>query len=173
MQVRAHEQLVHPVQCSPHVVVHSAVGEEATQVSVRVSVPCTAETYNTDQVQSRVTALLTRDATMHLARAYVIQGEVSSTLSAMTDIDARRGIVSLHVQAEGIWAYQLSATQLHALTTLVAGRHTQEARTILLHAQGIDQVTVTSTDWWDDARRPVLPQDPNRIQVVVYSWSGL
>jgi hypothetical protein len=171
-QVRVHEQLVHPVQCSPHVVANPAVGEEATQVTVRVSVPCTAEAYNTNEVQSRVTALLEQDATMHLESAYVLQGEVSSTMSAVTDVDARRGIMNLHVQAGGIWAYQLSATQLHTLITLIAGKHTQEARTILLRMEGIHQVNITSTDWWDDTSQETLPRDPGRMRVLVFSWAG-
>jgi hypothetical protein len=171
-QVRAREQLLHPVQCSPRIVARPAVGEEATQVTIRVSVPCMAEAYNTDEVQSRVTALLKRDATMHLESAYVLQGEVSSTLSAVTDVDARRGIVNLHVQAEGLWAYQLSATQLHHLTALIAGKHQQEARTILLRMQGIHQVTVASTDWWDGANQQTLPRDPGRMKVLVISWGG-
>jgi hypothetical protein len=131
-----------------------------------------AEAYNTNEVQSRVTALLEQDATMHLESAYVLQGEVSSTLSAVTDVDARRGIVNLHVQAGGIWAYRLNAAQLRALTTLIAGKHVQETRTILLHTQGMHQVDITSTDWWDDANQQTLPRDPGRMKVLVISWAG-
>jgi len=90
----------------------------------------------------------------------------------VTVLDARRGVVRLHVQAEGVWAYQLSATQLHALTALIAGKHEQEARTILLRMQGIHQVTIASTDWWDGANQQTLPRDPGRLKVLVISWGG-
>ncbi len=172
-QVRADEQLVHSVQCAPQVRATPAIGAEATQVTVAVRVTCRAEVYNADQVQARVTTLLNQEATTHLGRAYVLQGEVTSIVSTITTVDTRQGVVSLQVQTEGTWAYHLSAAQLHALTTLVAGTPLQQTRAILLHTQGIHQVTVTSTDWWDDASQQTLPQDPNRIQVVVISWAGM
>lgn len=170
-QVRTHEQLVHPVQCSPRVTANPAVGQEATQVTVRVSVTSAAEVYNADEVQSRVTALLRREATTHLGSAYALQGEVASTLSAVSVADARRGFVNLNVQALGVWAYQLSTAQLRALIALIAGKHTQEARTILLRMQGIHQVNIASSDWWDDLNQQTLPLDPGRIQVLVISWA--
>lgn len=172
-QVRAAEQLVHPMQCAPQVRATPAIGAEATQVTVAVRVTCQAEVYNADEMQAKVGALLGQEATTNLADGYTRQGEVTATLSSMTTVDARSGIVAFHVQAEGVWAYHLSAAQLHALTTLVAGQPFQEARAILLHAQGIHQVTITSTDWWDDAGQHTLPADPNRIQVVDFSWVGM
>jgi hypothetical protein len=111
-QVQTGEQLVHPVQCSPQVTANPAVGEEATQVTVQVSVTCTAATYNAHGVQSRVNALLGREATTRLGSAYALQGQITSTVNAVTVLDGRRGVVRLHVQVEGVWAYQLSATQL-------------------------------------------------------------
>ncbi len=172
-QVQPNEQLVHPVQCPSQVTALPAVGQEATQVMVRVRVTCHAEVYNTDEMQARVTMLLNQEAMTRLGSAYVLQGTVTPTVSTITTIDAQQGVVSLRVQAEGVWAYQLSAAQLHRLLTLVAGKPLQEARTIFLHTQGIHQVTITSTDWWDDASYQSLPQDPNRIQLVVISWAGV
>ncbi len=172
-QVRPNEQLVHPVQCPSQVTALPAMGEEATQVTVTVRVACHAEVYNADELQARVTMLLNQEAMTRLGSAYVLQGAVTPTMSAITPIDAQHGIVSLQVQAEGVWAYQLSPDQLDTLTTLVAGKPLQEARTIFLHTQGIHQVTISSTDWWDDASQQTLPKDPNRIQTVVMSWAGM
>jgi hypothetical protein len=171
-QVRTHEQPMHPVQCSPRVTANPAVGQEATQVTVIVSITCAAEVYNADEVQSLVAALLSQEAATHLGSAYTLQGEVTSILSAVSVVDSRRGIVNLHVQAEGLWAYQLSTAQLRALTALVAGKRTQEAQTILLRMQGIRQINITSSDWWDDLSQQTLPQDAGRIRVVVISWAG-
>lgn len=172
-QVRAGEQLAHAVHCPSQVTATPAVGGEATQVTVKVLVTCRAEAYHADQVQARVTALLNQEATTHLGSAYVLQGEVTPIVSTVTTVDARQGVVSLQVQTQGTWAYQLSAAQIRALAALVAGTPLRQTRTILLHTQGIHQVTVTSTDWWDDASQQTLPQDPNRIQVVVISWAGI
>jgi hypothetical protein len=172
-QVHPNERLVHSVQCPSQVTATPTVGEEATQVTVTVHVSCRAEVYNTDQVQAQVIRLLTQEATTHLGSAYVLQEEVTSTLNNVTTIDIPRGILSLHVLAEGVWAYRLSAAQLHTLTALVAGKPFQEAEAILLHAQGIHQVSITSNDWWDDATHQALPLDPNRIRVVVISWAGV
>ncbi len=172
-QVHPNEQLMHPVQCPAQVTATTAVGEEATQVTVTVRVACHGEVYNADEMQARVTTLLNQEATTRLGNTYVLQGAVTPTVSAITTIDAQQGVVSLQVQAEGVWAYQLSPDQLDALTTLVAGKPLQEARTIFLHTQGIHQVTISSTDWWDNASQQTLPQDPNRIQTVVMSWAGM
>jgi hypothetical protein len=172
-QVQTNEQLVHPVQYPSQVTAHPAVGEEATQVTVQVNVTCTAETYNANEVRSQVNALLGQEATAKLGSAYALQGQVTSTVSAVTMVDDRRGIVKLHVQAESVWAYQLNTAQLHALVTPLAGKPLQKTRAILLRRRGIHQVTISSTDWWDDASHQSLPPDPNRIQIVVISWAGV
>jgi hypothetical protein len=171
-QVRTNEQLARPVQCSPLVTTNHAVGEEATQVTVTVSATCHAEVYNADEVQARVSTLLSKEAATRLGSAYILQGRVTSSVDATTTVDARQGVVSLHVQADSVWAYQLSAAQLHALIMLVAGKPLQKTRAILLRMQGIRQVNITSSDWWDDISQQTLPQDPDRIRVVVISWAG-
>jgi len=148
-------------------------GHPALQPHEYERVTCRAEVYNAEQAQAQVTELLSQEATTHLGSAYVLQGEVTPTVSTITTIDARKGIVAFQVQAEGVWAYQLGAAQLHRLTTLVSSKPLQQARSLLLHTQGIHQVTVTSTDWWDDASQQALPPDPNRIQIVVISWAGM
>jgi hypothetical protein len=164
--------LVHPVQCFPQVTANPAVGKGATRVSVQVSVTCTAETYNAHMVQLLVNALLGREATTRLGRAYVLQGQITSSVSTVNLLDGRRGVVRLDVQAESVWVYQLSETQLHALPALIAGKREQDARAILLRMQGIHQVTIASTDWWDSANQQTLPRDPGRMKVLVISWGG-
>jgi VCBS repeat-containing protein len=138
-----------------------------------VRVTCQAEVYNTDEVQAKVSAQLGQEATTLLATGYTIQGEVTANRSTITTVDARHGIIALHIQAEGVWAYQLSAAQLHALAALVAGKPLWQAQTILLHTQNIHQVSISSTDWWDDANQQAPPQDPNRIRVTAISWAGV
>jgi hypothetical protein len=175
-QVRTNEQLVplmHPVQCAIQVTATPAIGAEATQVTVTVQVTCRAEVYRADQVQAQVTDLLSREASTRLGSAYLLLGEVTPTVSTITTINARQAVVSLHIQAEGVWAYHLSAEHLHQLIALVAGTALQVARATLLRTQGIHQVSITSSDWWDDAGQQPLPTDPNRIQVIVLSWAGM
>jgi hypothetical protein len=174
VQAQAHpnERLVHSVQCPSQLTATPAVGEEVTQVTVTVHVTCHAEVYNTDQVQARVRARLRQEATTDLGSAYLLQGEVTPIVSAITTIDARHEVVSLQVQAEGTWAYQLSTAQLHRLITMVAGKTLQEARAILLHTQGIHRVSITSTEWWDDTSQQTLPRDSNQIKVMIISWAG-
>jgi hypothetical protein len=172
-QVRTNEQLVHPVKCDQQVTSAPVVGEEATQVMVTARVTCHAEVYNADEVQANVSVLIGQEATTRLSPGYVLQGEVTANLSTIATFDARHGIIALYVQAEGVWAYRLSAAQLHALATLVAGKPLWQAQTILLHAQGIHQVSIASTDWWDDSTHQTLPPDPKRIRVTVISWAGV
>jgi len=160
-QVRTHEQLVHPVKCDPQVTSAPVVGEEATQVTVTAWVTCHAEVYNADEVQAKVSVLIGQEATTRLSTGYVLQGEVTANLSTIATFDAQHGIIALYVQVEGVWAYHMSAAQLHALATLVAGKPLGQAQTILLHAQGIHQVSIASTDWWDDTTHQTLP--PTRI----------
>jgi baseplate J-like protein len=170
-QVRIGEQLVYPARCSSQVAAHPAVGEEATQVSVQVSVICRAETYNAQEMQSQIKALLELEVATKLGRTYVLQSQIASIVRAVTMVDDR-GVVRLHVQERSVWAYQLSPPQLHALIKLIAGESMQKARSILLRGRGIHQATITSTDWWDDASCQSLPADPSRIQLVVINWEG-
>jgi hypothetical protein len=165
--------LIHPVHCSTQVTATPAIGAEATQVTVMVQVTCRAEVYRADQVQAQIADLLSRSANTRLGSAYLLLGKVTPIVNTITTLDARQGVVSMHIQAEGTWAYHLSATQLHRLVALVAGTLLHAARTTLLHTQGIHQVSIATNDWWDDAGQQALPSDPNRIQVVVISWIGV
>jgi hypothetical protein len=54
-----------------------------------------------------------------LGSAYMLQDEMTPTLSTVTTIEAQRGIVSLHVQAEGTWAGR------EARTAYAADHHCQ------------------------------------------------
>jgi hypothetical protein len=169
MQVRFDEHLMYPVKCSSQVAAHPPVGDEATQVSVS----CMAETYNAQEMQSQINASLEQEATARLGSTYALQGQIAATVHAVTMVDGRRGVFRLQVQTGTVWAYQLSASQLHALIALMAGDPIQKARAILLHGRGIHKVSISSTDWWDDASHQSLPPDPSRIRLVVISWEGV
>lgn len=55
-QVRTDEQLAAPMRCPPQITAMPGIGEEATQITVTVSVTCSAEVYNADEAGCRQTA---------------------------------------------------------------------------------------------------------------------
>jgi hypothetical protein len=143
------------------------------QVSVQVSVSCMAETHNAKEMQSQINALNEQEATARLGSTYALQGQIAESVQAVTAVDDRQGVVRLQIQTASVWAYQLSASQIHALIASVAGDPIQKSRALLLHGRGIHQVSITSTDWWDGTSHQSLPTDPSRIKLLVISWEGV
>jgi VCBS repeat-containing protein len=170
-QTRTGETLVTPVPCTPKVSANHAVGEEATQLRVRLDETCTGQTYDTQTVQTLLTQALTHEAAKQGGSGYTLTGAVqvtSVTLSPVKDHHQHEGTLVLQVRGTGTWAYQFSDAQLRQMAQLIAGKNRQEATTVLLAQRGVSQVAMTVSGM----EQTRLPADAGRIHLLVLSRSA-
>jgi VCBS repeat-containing protein len=165
-QVHPDETLITPVPCTPKVSANHAVGNEATQLTVRLDETCTGETYDTQAVQVLLTQALMQEAAMQAGPGYLLSGAVQVTPSPV--INHQQGILVLQVRGTGTWAYQFSDTQLRQLAQLIVGKNRQEATTLLLAQRGVSQVAMTVSGM----EQTRLPTDAGRIHLLVLSRSA-
>jgi VCBS repeat-containing protein len=76
------------------------------------------------------------------------------------------GSVTLLVSAQGLWVYQFTAQQKQQLARQIAGKSTNDAKTLLASQAGVHNVSIS-------VNNSVLPNDANQISMVVQDVPGL
>ncbi len=94
---------------------------------------------------------------------YLLVGAIQVSVIHATIIDQKREAASIAVHIDGTLAYHLSQQEQQSLARRVAGESKQQATLFLLHFSGISQVTINVPGTSNAA----LPEDPNRIRVLV------
>lgn len=168
-QVHPTEQVVTPEHCTPSVHPDHPVGSEATQVAVTVSVTCRGEVYDVQGANVLGATLLAQQAARTLGSSYEVVGEVTTQIVQVSTVDAHRGTLLVSVSAEGVWSYPFGQTRLHHLASLIAGTRVQDAKTLLLHTQGIRAVTITLSG----GNGSMLPTNPDQITLRLLIVVGL
>ena len=169
MQVRPNEQEVAPAHCTPTVHTDHPVGGEATQVTVTVTVTCQGEVYDVRETKVLAATLLAQQAARTLGANYEVVGEVTTQITQVRLRDPHQGTLLLSVWAEGVWSYPVSETRLHQLASLIAGKRVQDARTLLLHMQGIRAATIMLSG----GTGAILPTHPEQISMRMLIVVGL
>jgi len=166
-QIRANEQLVSSTHCIPDSSSDHAAGKQASNVTVTVMVLCTGEVYDQRAAQSMAQDLLVTDPARNPGNGYVLVGNIAT---AMTNATADpKGIVSLLVNAEGIWVYQFNNAQKQTLMKLIAGKSQKVAQSLLLQQEGVDKTTIQLFG----GNGSTLPTDQSQITLAVLSVQGL
>jgi hypothetical protein len=168
-QVHPTEQVLSPERCSPTVHTDHPVGSEATQVTVTVAVTCQGEVYDVQGAKVLAATLLAQQAARTLGSSYEVIGDITTQIVQVSTVDAHRGTLLLSVSAEGVWSYPLSQTRLHQFASLIAGKRVQDAKMLLLHAQGIRAVTIT----FSGGNGSTLPTNPDQISMRLLIVVGL
>jgi hypothetical protein len=166
-ELRPNDRLTGQVQCQPHITPDHAVGSDASQVTVSVSVACHAEVYDDEAVHHLVTDTLTQQALATLGPGYSLHGTSSMIVTQATIHDAKAGTLLLQVHGQGLWAYQVSMGERARLTKLIAGLPKHAAISLMQQQeQGhLAKVHIQFTDWWTDG--VTLPVDPTHIYLLV------
>jgi hypothetical protein len=166
-QIHTNEQLVSPAQCVPNVTSDTSAGEHVSNVTVNVIVVCTGEVYDQQAAQLMAQELLKTDPTEYPGDGFVPVGNVVTVVTKAT-ADAK-GVVSLLVNAEGVWVYQFNIVQKRGLVKLIAGKSSKEAQSLLSQQAGVGMTTIQL--YWGDGN--TLPKDQSRITLAVLSVPGL
>src|SRR5258708_39479543 len=132
-EIHSNERLAGPVQCQPAITPDHPVGSAASQVTVSVSVPCHAQVYDHKAVVRLVTNMIMQQATT-LGTDYALRGTISTTITPVgIPPHAKAGTLTLLVTGQGVWVYQVSATEQARLTRLITGLSKHQPMHVLHH----------------------------------------
>ncbi len=166
-QVRANERPVGAPRCSPQVQSNHSAGERASTVTVSVTTSCVGEVYDMQAVQILAARKLSQDAATNPGAAYAPVGSITTQVTQATpDI---HGNVLLITNASGIWAYQFTTAQTAHFANLIAGRSSQDARSVLLGQTGVQGATIALTG----VGVTTVPNDTNHITINIEAVQGL
>ncbi len=157
-QTKSGEALVTPT-CTPTITTDHQVGDEATQVKVTVSETCSGIAYNTQELTTKATQLLTTQASKKLGTGYSLLGDVQVTTTTAT-VTASRPTIAF--TCNGVWVYALSNQAQEHIKDLIKGKTTQDALHLLQSLPGIERV---STSWDVNTK---LPKDLSYIHLLIF-----
>lgn len=159
-QARPSERLAAPVQCSAHEALDQSAGSRTTQASVTVSATCQGEVYDQQDVEGKASAVFRQDMRRALPKQEVLAGSPRASIKRITLPDQQRGTLSLLVQVQGWWMYELNASRL---SRQLAGKTYDEALSLLEGTSGIENVKVEQrgSGWLR------LPDDPRQITIQI------
>lgn len=168
-KLNANERPFGDPQCTPTVTSDHAVRDEATKVTVTVTVSCTVETYDNDSAQAMAKELLSHQAANDPGSDYGLIGNIMTTVGQPTLVNKIHGTISLPVTAEGRWVYEWSNAQKQYLVRLVAGKRVQNAKFLLQQVNGAEAVNFQLSR----ENNGLLPYDVSHIIVNVETVPGL
>jgi hypothetical protein len=166
-QVHSGEQLVAPAQCTDKVTSDHNAGDRAGNVTVTVTATCTGETYDQKAALALAADLLKKDASTDPGPGYQLVGALVTTVTSAKVVDTQKGIIALHVEAEGIWVYQFTDAQKQMLANLIKGKSKKDALAALAMQPGVAKVSI------DISSGDVLPTDASQITINIVPVSGL
>src|SRR5260370_26548505 len=158
-QLQTRQALVTP-PCTPKVSTDHQIGDEATQVKVTLSETCSGVAYNTLDLESKATQLLTTQALKKLGTGYSMLGDAQVTTTTAT-VTASHPIIAYY--CNGVWVYVLSDKAQEHIKDLIKGKTTQDALHLLASQPGIERV---STSWDVNTK---LPKDTQNIDLVIFA----
>jgi hypothetical protein len=159
-QVQPQEQLF-ILPCTPTVTSDHSIGAEAIQVKVTVSETCSAVAYNSQELEQKVTDLLTRQAITKIGTGYSLFGDVQVSVKEATATHTTTPPVFLSFQAHGTWIYGLSYKAREHIKKLIAGKTKQSALHELLSLPGVERAFIS---WGDDTK---LPKNSSYIHLIL------
>ncbi|WP_322480573.1 baseplate J/gp47 family protein [Thermogemmatispora sp.] len=141
-QAAANERFVGTAQCPALTSANQQAGDRAASVTVTVTVVCSGEVY--DQVGARVLAasLLANEATLSTGPSYSLVGQIITGVVSVAFNPRQPGLLTVRVQAEGIWAYHLNDQERLRLANLIKGKTRDQALTLLKQQTGIRSASI-------------------------------
>jgi hypothetical protein len=156
-------------ECMPTVNPNHPVNAVSSTVTVSVSVLCYQIAYaKSDFIPGVIHAQQTQvDATY--SPNYGLAGDIIVTPPTFVSTDSTAKTATLLVNAESIWAFQMTDAQKQAVAQLIAGKSQSDAKTLTLHFnEGVQDVTMAMSGFGGN-----LPTNSQAIHVVIKSVTGL
>jgi P pilus assembly chaperone PapD len=167
-QLNEGEQLVkpNPTCDSPVVTSNPAVGANAAQFTVSVSLTCTDAAYNPQTIPSQEEDVLKQQAIQLLnpGPTYIPVGAIA--LKVGQETPQTDGNIHVLATANGTWNYQFSAAQKLDMAKHIARETTSDAKAWLSQQTGVAAVSISvSGPIIDLSGHNVVPDDLNAITI--------
>ncbi len=115
----------------------------APSFTVTVAVRCSEEVYDYQAAQQDATTRLQNDSLNNPQLAqYKLDGQIVSTAVSATVVSADNQ-VSIYMQAQGLWVYDVTLTMQHNLVQSLARLSKEDALSILTHNVGVRSAQIT------------------------------
>ncbi|MEO8955770.1 MAG: hypothetical protein ABI396_02285 [Ktedonobacteraceae bacterium] len=151
---------IQPTPCTPTTTADHAVGEEATHVTVSVSETCNAIAYNTQELSTQATRLLTTQAAKKFGQGYTVSGNIQVTITKATT-QQQTGVL-LSFTTQGTYMYQLTPMAQERIVNLVAGKPREAALHQLATLPGLSHISISGIP-----DNQSLPDDLTHIHLLI------
>lgn len=167
-QVKANQQPLTDMQCSPNIKPDHKVNDRVDNVTVSVTVTCSREYYVPQEVQNAALSAFKDDAQTKYGANYQLSGNaVIGTPQVSAPLVS--GTVVLKVKLDGIWTYHFSASQQQQIIQNILGKSQSNANDVLLHTVGVNKAAIATSGGIGWA----LPTLPSSIKFVAITIPGL
>jgi hypothetical protein len=169
-KVQSDQQLALPKpECMSTVNPNHRVNTIASNVTVSVSVFCYQIAYGKSEYIPGVIHAQQTLVDAAYGTSYGLTGDMLATPPTFVSTDNTAKTATLLVNAESIWAFQMTDTQKQAMAHLIAGKTQSDARTLALHFnEGVQDVSMTMSGFGGH-----LPTNAQTIRVVINPVAGL
>ncbi len=158
MQLLTNEQFVSSPLCKSKVTSDHQVNDAATNLTVTVTVTCTAEFYNSQEILSRSEQMLNERAQALFSPNYMLTGDIKAEITHVAT-DVKQGTL-ITVVASGLWTYQFSSARAEQLTRLLTGKDKQDAQSLLSDQKGVQSVSINISN-----NDNTMPANANSINI--------
>ena len=166
-QVSGSEQLVLDPQCHTSAAAASPAGSHVSQMTISVSAACTGEAFDRVGALRVAGSLFAQAAAKQLGPPYSLASRVTTRIVQASLADARRGTLTIIVQAQGTWRYQFSRAKQRAIAHRIEGKSVQAALSMLAEAPGVAHSSISLSGGAQN-----IPSDPGSISIVILPIPG-
>jgi len=157
-QLQTNDQFVSSPICKSKVTSDHQVNDAATNLTVTVTMSCTAEFYNSQEIISQSEQMINARAQTLFGPNYALTGDIKAQITHVAT-DVKQGTL-ITVAASGLWTYQFSSARANQLARLITGKDKQDAQSILSDQKGVQSVSINISN--NDS---TMPNDANSINI--------
>ena len=157
-QLQANEQYTSLPACTSKAISDHQAYDIATQVTVVVTVVCTAEAYKPQEIISQSQQMLNTRAQALFGPGYMLSGNIHSTITHVAT-DAKHDTLITTV-ASGLWTYQVSRARTDQLAQLLTGMDKQDAQYTISRQKGVQSVSISISN-----NGNTMPSKANSIHI--------
>jgi hypothetical protein len=165
-QIQTGEHLAQDMECKPIIASNHRVNDEASAVTVQVSVVCQALVYSDQVVHTAAASLYQHDGVAKFGDGYNLVGDMVMGTILTSDVNNDPQLV---LNVAGIWSFQYTDARKQDIERMIAGK-SQDAARLLLHARKDIQHVVIATSGIPGS---ALPSSPESITIIVTKVTGL
>lgn len=172
-QILSNERVVdNSFNCdAPAINANHKVGDQASSVTVQVSVTCTEEVYDYQGANKIAVTNLKNQAAKDFGpnSQYALDGQIVTSLLSSTNQVSANQQISIVMQAEGLWVYQFTQQAQQNIKQALLKLSKNAAQNVLLHYMGIasdpsPQITLSSGN--------TMPSAANDITLTIRALPG-